>query len=128
MDKPTRVHRTSATLIDNIFVNNPDKLLVSGNIISDRSDHFLQLCITTSAKDKLQQVKNIKIRDYSRFSAHRFNDDLSEADWDRVIANGTNCVDKLFSSFYNKYNTIVNKHAPIKNYLIAKQSSYLNPG
>ena len=27
VDKPTRVHRTSATLIDNIFVNSPNKLL-----------------------------------------------------------------------------------------------------
>ena len=51
VDKPTRVHRTSATLI----VNNPDQLLASGNIISDISDHFSQFCITTSAKDKLQQ-------------------------------------------------------------------------
>ena len=51
VDKPTRVHRSSATLI----VNNPDQLLASGNIISDISDHFSQFCITTSAKDKLQQ-------------------------------------------------------------------------
>ena len=111
VDKPTRVHRTSATLIDNIFVSNPDQLLASGNNISDISDHFAQLCITTSAKDKLQQVKNIKIRDYSRFSAYRFNDELSEVDWNRIIVNGANCVNKLFSSFYNKYNTIVHKHA-----------------
>ena len=43
----------------------------------------------------------------------RFNDELSEIDWDQIIANGANCVNKLFSSFY-KYNTIVNKHAPMK--------------
>ena len=79
VDKATSVHRTSATLIDDTFVNNPDPLFASGNIISDISDHFSQFCITTSAKDKLQQVKNIKIRDYSRFSADRFNDELSEA-------------------------------------------------
>ena len=36
--KPTHVYRASATLIDNIFVNNPDNLLISGNIISDISD------------------------------------------------------------------------------------------
>ena len=54
VDKPMRVHRTSATLIDNIFVNNPDNLLASGNI-SDISDHFSQFCITTSAKDNSQQ-------------------------------------------------------------------------
>ena len=69
VDKPTHVYRTSATLIDNIFVNNPNKLLVSRNIISDISDHLSQF----HSEDKLQQVKNIKIGDYSRFSADRFN-------------------------------------------------------
>lgn len=85
------------------------------------SDHFSQFSgITTSAKDKLQQEKNKKIRDYSRFSADRFDDDLSaddlsEDDWNRLIANGSNYVNKLFSSFCNKYNTILKKHAPVKN-------------
>ena len=46
-------------LIDNIFVNNADQLLASGNMISNVSDHFLQFCIT-SVKGKLQQVKNKK--------------------------------------------------------------------
>ena len=50
------VHRTSA-----IFVTNPDKHLASRNVISDIRDHFSQFCITTIMKDKLQQVKNIKI-------------------------------------------------------------------
>ena len=97
----------------NIFYNNPDKLLVSRNI-SDITDHFSKFCITTLAKDNLQQVKNVKICDYSRFSIDRFNNELSEVNWNQVIANGTNCVHKLFSLFCNKYNTIVKKHAPMK--------------
>ena len=44
----------------------------------------------------------MKIRDYSRFWADRFNDELSEVVWNPIIANGTNCVNKLFSSFYNE--------------------------
>lgn len=32
IDKPTRVRSTSATLIDNIFINNPDQAVASGNI------------------------------------------------------------------------------------------------
>ena len=44
----------------------------------------------------------MKIRDYSRFWADRFNDELSEVFQNRIIANGTNCVNKLFSSFYNE--------------------------
>ena len=45
IDKPTRVRSTSPTLIDNIFINNPDQVVASGNIISDISDHFSQFCI-----------------------------------------------------------------------------------
>ena len=48
--KPTRVRSTSATLIDNIFVNTPEKVLVSGNIISDISDHFSQFTKTSFCK------------------------------------------------------------------------------
>ena len=42
IDKPTRVRSSSATLIDNIFVNTPDNITACGNIISDISDHFPQ--------------------------------------------------------------------------------------
>ena len=33
IDKPRRVHSSCATLIDNIFVNTPDKITACGNII-----------------------------------------------------------------------------------------------
>ena len=39
IDKPTRVYKNSATLID-ILVSNPEDVSFSGNIISDISDHF----------------------------------------------------------------------------------------
>ena len=112
VDKPTRFHRASATLIDNIFANNPVKILASGNIVTDVSDHFLQVCVIKSAIDKFKG-NTIKLRDYSKFSAVRFNYDLSNVHWDDIVSSGKNIVDMLFSSFYNKFNTIVNKHAPM---------------
>ena len=57
IDKPTRVRSTSATLIDNIFINNPDQVVACGNIISDISDHFSQFCILKSIRDKLKIKK-----------------------------------------------------------------------
>ena len=33
IDKPTRVRSSSATLIDNIFINNPDQVVTCGNSI-----------------------------------------------------------------------------------------------
>ena len=43
--KPTLVHNTSATLIDNIFTNDLEQFFVSGNIVSDLTDRFSQFCI-----------------------------------------------------------------------------------
>ena len=43
VDKPTRVYNDAPTLIDNIFVNKLDSKIISGNIISDISDHYSQL-------------------------------------------------------------------------------------
>ena len=40
IDKPTRIYRDSATLIDNVFVNNFNDLVLSGNVTADLSDHF----------------------------------------------------------------------------------------
>ena len=113
IDKPTRVRSTSATLIDNIFINNPDQVVVSGNIISDISDHFSQFCILKSMRDKIQ-IKKTKVRDFSRFSRDSFEADLSNVNWNALLNKRTCDADDLFSSFYNKFNKLINKHAPMK--------------
>ena len=45
IDEPTRVHNSSATLIDNILTDNADANISSGNTVSDISDHFSQFCV-----------------------------------------------------------------------------------
>ena len=113
IDKPSRARGNSASLIDNIFVNNPDCVLLSGNIISDVSDHFSQFCIFRSARDRIKSVKR-KMRDFTNFDRDSFTQDLNQIDWQSIIANGNNDIDYIFSSFCSKYNKIINKHVPIK--------------
>lgn len=114
IDKPTRVHRNSSTLIDNIFINNPDNISVTGNIISDVSDHFSQFCILDSIASVKQNIFNHKYRDYSQFSETLFNNELSEIDWGSILMNSSNNPSKAFSTFFNKFNKTLNKHAPFK--------------
>ena len=113
IDKPTRVRSSSATLIDNIFINNPDQVVTCGSIVSDISDHFSQFCIIKSVKDKVK-VNKFKVPDVSRFSADCFNTELSQVDWNAIVGTKSYDVNDLFSSFYNKFNKLVNKHAPMK--------------
>ena len=100
-------------IIDNIFVNNPEQVLISGNLITDVSDHFSQFCILTSTRDKIKQ-KQIKKRDLSHFNPDSLNSDLATIDWSCIIKTHANNVDELFSTFYRNFNKIINKHAPIK--------------
>ena len=124
IDKPTRVYKNSATLIDNIFVNRFDHKISGGNIVSDISDHYSQFCFIHSLTPKNLTTK-CKIRDYSNFSEECFIYDVSETDWNSLMANGS--VDKCFSSFYNKLNKLINKHAPFKTLSKRKAKQFSKP-
>ena len=55
------------------------------------------------------------MRDFSRFSRDSFNFDLSNVDWNALLNKKKPCyADNLFSSFYNKFNKLISKHAPMK--------------
>ena len=124
IDKPTRVYNTSATLIDNIFVNNYDMHILSGNIVSDISDHFSQFCVCRSLGRKIKPRKIVS-RDTSKFSEEKFVNDLSQLHWESILSESSNDVNKSFSTFYNKLNRIVNKHAPI-NTISKRKAKQLN--
>ena len=124
IDKPTRVYKNSATLIDNIFVNRFDHKISGGNMVSDISDHYSQFCFIHSLTPKNFTTK-CKIRDYSNFSEECFINDVSETDWNSLMANGS--VDKCSSSFYNKLNKLINKHAPFKTLSKRKAKQFSKP-
>ena len=64
-------------------------------------------------RDKIK-IKKLKVRDFSRFSRDNFDADLSNVDWNVLLDKKPCDVDNLFSSFYNKFNKLINKHAPMK--------------
>ena len=85
IDKPTRVHSSSATLIDNIFVNKSYGRVTSGNIISDISDHYSQFCLSDFSCET-NFPRKAMIRDFSRFSEEDFNSELAQVDWESIFA------------------------------------------
>jgi len=79
-------------------------------------DTFLSgaFCILKSMKDKTR-VQKCKMRDYSHFSNDNFISDLETVNWNALLLSTESLdVNNVFSSFYTKFNKIVNKHAPIK--------------
>ena len=128
MDKPTRVHNDSTTLIDNILLNHMSDSIVSGNIVSNISDHYSQFCLIPSHK-RMQtgRRKNEKFRDFSRFSESAFNKDLIESVWECLSKCDSNNVNKIFSTFYNKTNKLIDKHAPLRTASKRKNKQLLKP-
>ena len=107
------MYEKSATLIDNIFVSNPEDVSISGNIVSDITDHFSQVYFLSSFKE-FHEVKSKKARDFSSFSVDQFKTAISTVNWIDIIGNfGTN-VNSAFSTFCKKLNKIQNKFAPIR--------------
>ena len=74
--------------------------------------HFSQFCIFQSFIETTRPAK-ITIRDYSKYSEQRFLQDLSQLHWESLLSGSD--VDKLFSTFYNKLNKLINKHAPLRS-------------
>ena len=67
IDKPTHVYNNSATLRDNIFINTAERLIASGNIISDITNHLSQFCVMKLTKEKMQIVLKPAIHDFLDF-------------------------------------------------------------
>ena len=121
IDKPTRSYGSSATLIDNIFINSLDKFVLSGNIVSDISDHYSQVCFLSS---NLKIISNSRIRkrDLSSFNQTDFNNDLELITWPP-----NSDADCAFNVFYNKLNRLVDKHAPFKTVSRRKSKQMAKP-
>ena len=57
-------------------------------------------------------MRKIKIRDYSNFSVEKFTHEPLRLNWETISSRDN--INKEFSTFYNKLNRVVNRHAPIK--------------
>ena len=107
--QPTRVTENTATIVDNIFSNNMDNKILSGNIITDFSDHYSQFVSVVRDKIDYKSIKMFK-RDYSKFSNDSFRDDVSIQNFN----NYSKDVNEKFNDFYFKLEACVERHAPLK--------------
>ena len=65
---PIRVTTHFRTLIDNIFSNNIEDGLISGNIISTISDHYAQFLVMKNMMIKQKETTDIYSHDFKNFN------------------------------------------------------------
>jgi len=111
--QPTRVTSTSATLIDNIFINNLDCISKGGNITCSISDHFLQF----SQIDIFDKVRHKDSPKYARnwriFNKNEFKSELNNINWNEITDPDIG-TDLSFSRFYYKIEKLLDEMAPVK--------------
>ena len=112
---PTRISSHSATLIDNIFINNNDFDFHAGNISTSISDHLPQyVFISDFFQTNTATKKNMLKRSFRSFSLDNFKKDLADnVQWNTVYNVNTN-VNINVNYFVSEFNKILDRHAPPK--------------
>ena len=112
IDRPTRVTKNTATLIDHVYVNTKSNINEVCSVPTGCSDHS-SVCITWHKKGvKIPKTghKEIYYRCFTHFNEDAFVNDLYNSSLDNVyqIRNADEAVDYWIGTF----NSVYNKHAP----------------
>ena len=112
---PTRITDRSSTLIDNIFSNATNSNIFSGNITTSISDHLPQFLIHPGMNETfIPRKQNVFRRDTKRFNKENFSQEFLEINWNTIIEADKDDTNSAFSSFFSKFNSLLNKHMPLK--------------
>ena len=108
----TRVTDHSATIIDSIFSNNCELDTLSGNLLSQISDHFPQFLII---KNVTVEYRNCSLfqYDYSKFNEYSLINDFKELLWEDIDDVNLNLNGKLMKkSILLLFNMLLEKSQP----------------
>ena len=108
--RPTRITKSSATLIDNIIVS--QSLMAnckSRIVIDDISDHLPSIVKFDEMLQKCKTSKLVTSRNLNERSLQKISDSLTRTNWSEVI---TENVDESFDSFHDLLLKTLDRYAP----------------
>ena len=109
--KPTRISRTSATLIDNVLIS--DKLqsnYTSNILLSNLSDHlpcYVEINEFYAGKRKATEIKKRKL---NNDNLNKIKRDIGSVRWESILCGL--CASESFATVHNKIIEIIDKIAP----------------
>ena len=107
--KPTRITDHSATLIDHIYTNVPQKLVKSGICLVGITDHLPIFC---TVDNKLPNCNERKyFRDFFSFKNELFINDLNNLNFSNLVSPDVN---QSMNNILEALTKITDKHAPLK--------------
>ena len=109
---PSRVSGNSSTLIDNIFSNITDNQTLSGNIMTQITDHFPQFLIVKHAGITYKNLSYFQ-HDFSNFNEENLQKDFANLDLN-YLTDDTLDVNTKFNRLLSSLDELVKSHAPLK--------------
>ncbi len=110
----TRITETTQSIIDLIFVNNIHRIVASGVIPLDLSDHSLIYCVIKAGIAKSGgNYRDINYRCYKHYNKSSFNHDLENVDWS--FLDSISDINETVNTWCNLFSETAEKHAPIKS-------------
>ena len=136
--RPTRITKSSATLIDNIFVPTTLSLVFNSYLlVDDMSDHLPIVTILRDVELFSKSKRIIETRDLSPKYVKKLKCKLSSVNWDEylmvetVIPENVNVitgnVNEVFDKCHDKLLDIIKKHSPIRKREVSEKNYRRQP-
>ena len=122
INRPTRVTKSSATIIDNIFSNESAASINSsqGILVTDISDHFPVFHISKCFNDPDEKIFVTK-RSFTEKNKDKFVAELGRIDWEGLLE--IQDAQMVFSRFHKLYCEAFNKHFPLRKVKINRSKN-----
>ena len=111
INRPTRVAKKSATIIDHIWTNQPHISRQNGILVHKESDHFCIFSLILKRIVDEYDEKEITYRDYNNVDHDVLNNALRDKFSNFAIQSDVN---QSYNQFSNKIKSVINELCPIK--------------
>ena len=127
--RPTRITKSSATLIDNIIVSQSLMANCESRIVIDHiSDHLPSIVKFDEMLQKCKTSKLVTSRNLNERTLQKISDSLTRTNWSEVI---TENVDESFDSFHDLLLKTLDRYAPTVTRKLSSKNfrheAWLNP-
>ena len=99
-------------MIDNIFFNEIQANIISGNITTDISDHFTQFVAIPADWHTEISTEDIYRRNYKNLNSDNFKDEFGRINWANLFLDKN--IDDAYDSFLEETEKLINKHFPLE--------------
>ena len=123
--KPTRITKTSATLLDNIIVGKYFHNFVANIAISDISDHFPVVMNSHQPNLYKKQPLTMTTRVFNDKACHSIIDSLQKMDWMQCL--GKKSANEAYACFHKKTQDILDNISPVKQIKIRPSKILKDP-